>query len=357
MRYLNWGVVSILTSLVVKMFYMNAMILGLTKSEVDARFDDIAMFADIGAFLDQPVKTYSSGMMLRLAFAVQTQIRPEILIIDEALAVGDAIFQKRCLARLRSLVDDGCTLLFVSHDQEAIRTMTARSLLLRDGRVSACGPSSEVLLEYRRQQHADESDYFTRMAIGRSDGEGQGSVDSAAGIDSVTDVDLRNAFGDFDAYILGVSVRNAAGERSGYFLPGDLVRVLVAVRCNRDLRNLNVNIRIRNKEGVKLYSWGTLNQDIHRWAVGDEREIFWDKSFSAGQVVEVEFEFQCALGVGFYEIQASVSEEKDRYYAEQRMLHWQDEAAFFQVGMLQREYRFGGVVDLRMCARWRGASE
>ncbi|WP_028770278.1 ABC transporter ATP-binding protein [Silanimonas lenta] len=337
--------------------YMNAMILGLTKSEVDARFDDIAMFADIGEFLDQPVKTYSSGMMLRLAFAVQTQIRPEILIIDEALAVGDAIFQKRCLAKLRSLVDDGCTLLFVSHDQETIRTMTSRSLLLRDGRVSACGPSSEVVLEYRRQQHADESDYFTRMAIARGNGDGSRSVDAAADIAPAADVDLRNAFGDFDAYIVGVSVRNEAGERVGYFIPGDLVRIFVTVRCNRDLQNLNVNIRIRNKEGVKLYSWGTLNQDIHRWAIGDEREIFWDKSFSAGQVVEVEFEFRCTLGVGFYEVQASVSEEKDRYYAEQRMLHWQDEAAFFQVGMLQREYRFGGVADLRMCARWRGAPE
>lgn len=333
---------------------MNGMILGLTKSEVEARFDDIANFADIGEFLDQPVKTYSSGMMLRLAFAVQTQTRPEILIIDEALAVGDAIFQKRCIAKLRSLVDEGCTLLFVSHDQETIRTMTSRSLLLRDGRVSAHGPSSEVLLEYRRQQHADESDYFTRVALSQSVGsENTGNVGMAP-VKSDEGIDLSNAFGDFDAHIVGVSIRDAEGNKAGYFLPGDRVRVIVAVKCNRDLMNLNVNLRLRNKEGVKLYSWGTLNQDIHRWATGAGGNVFWDKSFSAGDVIEVEFEFDCALGVGFYEIQACVTEERDRYYADQRMLHWQDEAAFFQVGMLQREYRFGGVMDLRMRAKWRG---
>jgi len=336
--------------------FMNGMILGLTKSEVESRFDDIATFADIGEFLDQPVKTYSSGMMLRLAFAVQTQTRPEILIIDEALAVGDAIFQKRCIAKLRSLVDEGCTLLFVSHDQETIRTMTSRSLLLRDGRVSAQGPSSEVLLEYRRQQHADESDYFTRVSLSQVAGPEKATGDGAMLIEPSAEVDLSNAFGDFDAHIVGVSVRDEEGKKAGYFLPGDRVRVIVAVKCNRNLRNLNVNLRLRNKEGVKLYSWGTLNQDIHRWATGDAGSVFWDESFASGDLIEVEFMFDCALGVGFYEVQACVTEERDRYYADQRMLHWQDEAAFFQVGMLQREYRFGGVVDLRMRAQWRGGS-
>ena len=97
--------------------YLNGTILGLSTREIDERFDAIAGFADIGTFIDQPVKTYSSGMMVRLAFAVQVQVSPDILIVDEALAVGDALFQKRCFQRLEELRSQGVTLLFVSHDQ------------------------------------------------------------------------------------------------------------------------------------------------------------------------------------------------------------------------------------------------
>src|SRR5690606_11942622 len=143
--------------------YLNAALLGFSKKEVDEIFDEIASFADIGDHIDQPVKTYSSGMMLRLAFSVQVQVRPDILIVDEALAVGDALFQKRCFQKLEKLRSDGVTLLFVSHDQESVRTLTTKSMLLQNGRVVATGASSEVVLAYRRQLHRDESLYFTSL--------------------------------------------------------------------------------------------------------------------------------------------------------------------------------------------------
>ena len=101
--------------------YLNGALLGFERSRIDELFDDIAAFADIGDYLDQPVKTYSSGMLLRVAFAVQVQVQPDILIIDEALAVGDALFQKRCFQKMERLLSDGVTLLFVSHDQESVR--------------------------------------------------------------------------------------------------------------------------------------------------------------------------------------------------------------------------------------------
>jgi len=107
--------------------YLNAALHGLGKEQIDERFDSIAGFADIGDHLDQAVKTYSSGMLVRLAFAVQVQINPDILIIDEALAVGDALFQKRCFQQLERLVANGTSLLFVSHDQESVRTLTNRA--------------------------------------------------------------------------------------------------------------------------------------------------------------------------------------------------------------------------------------
>src|SRR3569623_2632127 len=128
--------------------FLNGILLGMTHEEVSARFDDIAAFADIGEYIDQPVKTYSSGMLVRLAFSVQVHVQPDILIVDEALAVGDALFQKRCYEQILKIISDGLTLIFVSHDQETVRTITDRALLMKQGRMLSCGVSSNVLLEY-----------------------------------------------------------------------------------------------------------------------------------------------------------------------------------------------------------------
>jgi lipopolysaccharide transport system ATP-binding protein len=323
--------------------FLNGLILGLTEREIRERFDDIAAFADIGDFLDQPVRTYSSGMMLRLAFAVQTQVNPEILIVDEALAVGDALFQKRCFQQMEALRANGCTLLLVSHDQESIRTLTDHAILLRDGIVRSRGPSSEVVLDYRRDLHEDEKRYYAGITAAHA----QFASDSNDAQHQIT-ADTRS-FGDLDCVIEGVRVLDGRGDECAYFLPGD--RVLIEVACvpRSGMDKLNVNVRLRNKEGVKLYSWGTLNQDIAASACGDSN-LVWSRVFAGGERFVVTFEFECTLGMNFYEIQASVSEELDFFQGSQRMLHWRDEAAFFQVGMRQREYAFGGVADLRMKA-------
>lgn len=108
--------------------YLNAVVLGLTQKEVDEKFDDISAFADIGEFIEHPIKTYSSGMVVRLAFAVMVHVNADILVIDEALAVGDMRFQSKCIAFLRRFVDEGKTLLFVSHDVGAIRALCDRCI-------------------------------------------------------------------------------------------------------------------------------------------------------------------------------------------------------------------------------------
>jgi lipopolysaccharide transport system ATP-binding protein len=355
---------------------LNGMILGLSEREVLERFDAIAGFADIGNFIDQPVRTYSSGMMLRLAFAVQTQVEPDILIVDEALAVGDALFQKRCFQQMEALRANGCTLLLVSHDQESIRTLTDHSILLRDGLVHASGPSSDVVLEYRKQLHEDERAYYAsisaqhvehaqqaiqlKAAHAAASSEPEPTAESASVAPAAPAAGPtpalgqrsdRLSFGDFDCVIERVRVLDGAGEECAYFLPRDRVVIEVTARPARDMDKLNVNIRLRNKEGVKLYSWGTLNQDVRRWAESDlQAPGVWGTTFPADLPFVVRFAFDCTLGVNFYEVQASVSEEVERFGGAQRMLHWRDEAAFFQVGMRQKEYTFGGVCDLRMHA-------
>jgi lipopolysaccharide transport system ATP-binding protein len=129
--------------------YMNAAIMGMGRGEVDARFDEIARFADIGMFMDQPVNTYSSGMYLRLAFAVQVCLDPEILVVDEALAVGDAYFVHRCYHRIRSMKEQGKTILFVSHDTASINNLCDRAIWISDGRLRQQGAPDDVTASYR----------------------------------------------------------------------------------------------------------------------------------------------------------------------------------------------------------------
>lgn len=128
--------------------YMNASVLGLSTEEVDERFDDIAAFADIGQFIEQPVKTYSSGMFVRLAFAVNIMSRPEIMIVDEALAVGDMVFQAKCMTALTRIQERGATVLFVSHDIGALKGLCSRGVYLERGIVQAIGPAGDVAERY-----------------------------------------------------------------------------------------------------------------------------------------------------------------------------------------------------------------
>lgn len=131
--------------------YLNAAVLGLAKRTIDDSFADIAAFADIGDFMDQPVKTYSSGMMVRLAFAVQTAVNPEILIIDEALSVGDESFQRKCFARIEALKAKGTTLLFVSHSAHQVIELCDRAMLLTQGKVVVQGTPKEVVKIYHQE--------------------------------------------------------------------------------------------------------------------------------------------------------------------------------------------------------------
>lgn len=128
--------------------YLNGAILGLSKAEIDERFDQIAAFADIGDFIDGPVKHYSSGMFARLAFSVAIHVDPDILIVDEILAVGDAAFQRRCLAKFYEIREKGCTILFVSHDQYQVKSVCQRALYLDRGRQKLFGPAGRVIDQY-----------------------------------------------------------------------------------------------------------------------------------------------------------------------------------------------------------------
>jgi lipopolysaccharide transport system ATP-binding protein len=138
--------------------YLNAQVLGLSKEETDERFDDILAFAEIGEFIEQPVKTYSSGMMVRLAFAVQAMVDPEILIVDEALAVGDEKFQRKCFARLEELKSRGTSILFVSHSGPQVIELCDRALLMERGKLIMVASPLQVIRSYQRLIYAPEAE-------------------------------------------------------------------------------------------------------------------------------------------------------------------------------------------------------
>jgi lipopolysaccharide transport system ATP-binding protein len=282
--------------------------------------------------------------------------------VDEALAVGDALFQKRCFSRIEKLLSDGVTLLFVSHDQEAVRTLTHRAILLKAGQEVLKGSSSQVLLAYRKLLHEEESAYFSSLMSGRakeveptqvSDKISSETVDRASSsAPAVTGKTDNMSFGDGGMEVISVKTFDANNEPCAAFYPGDVIRICIDCVSRIETDHISVGVRIRNREGIKIYSWGTLNQDKQILDGRREGEVFWQRVIRAGEEFSVWLECECALGPNFYEIQVAISYEGSPDYTAQRLLHWKDEAAFFQTLIRQDEYFFGGICDMRMLARW-----
>lgn len=320
--------------------YMNGALLGFSREEMDDRFDAIAAFADIGIFLDQAVKSYSSGMLVRLAISVQMQVSPDVLIVDEALAVGDALFQKRCYRQINKLLDDGCTLLFVSHDQEVVRSLTQRAIFLNEGKVIDYGKSSDVLFSYRQfLQKAEESAFADIQRRLESDYRAS---------------DLAKSYGGLDVEILQVTVLDASGSPVSALYAGDWMIIQIDCISHVNIENLNIAFRVVTKEGVKVTTWGTLNEDMPLFAESPEK-AFWSKKFQTGQRFSVKFSGVCRLSANLYEVQAVAAQEHDKYYANQRVLHWVDEIAHFTVLLKGKEYVFDGVCDMGLRTRLQNA--
>lgn len=254
--------------------FLNAQILGLSREDALARFDDIASFADIGDFIDQPVKTYSSGMMMRLAFAVQTAVDPKVLIVDEALSVGDMFFQAKCMARISRLVDSGVALLFVSHDISTVRQLCQRAILLDGGVVRSMGAAATVSDQYVKLQLEDRNQSVRNAAM-KTETLLKSTVDSNSA-DSSAFADTANsgmqdiAFGqeafqkraqhhrvsNGDAEIINVQMLRK-GDHSADFDFEDEAAIRVFVRFAKDLSNLNLSIKIRTLQGTDVAFFDT----------------------------------------------------------------------------------------------------
>ena len=322
-------------------FFQGA-ITGISQEQMEKRFGDITDFADIGEFIDQPVRTYSSGMFLRLAFAVAVHVDPDILVIDEALAVGDAFFQKRCYARIRQMQTSGLTVILVSHDHELVRTLTSKALLLGQGSKPFWGNTQETTHKYRKMLYENEA-----LRLAKTD---YSATQPQASISSMQ----QGEYGIGGAKIVGLRMLGRDGEPCMIFHPGDQLNFEITVLLETALDQLNIAIVIKNLHGWKVYSWGTLNQDIVAWATQSNNEIFWEKSFQPDEQIMVTLALECNLGAGSYVVQAVVSRELERQYGSQQVLHWRDEIGTFRVEMNSKEYFFGGMCDLHGRALFHG---
>ncbi|OAI07094.1 ABC transporter ATP-binding protein [Methylomonas methanica] len=272
--------------------FHNAQILGLSREETLNRFDDIAGFADIGDFLEQPVKTYSSGMMMRLAFAVQTAVEPQIMIVDEALSVGDMFFQAKCMSRINKLVDSGVALLFVSHDIGTVRQICQRAVLLENGVIRAKGAAATVSDQYVKLQLEDRNLAAKNNVSNEhvSHSLAVAKPESASPTDNSNFEITSTSFGqeafqkraqyhrvsNGDAEIINVNMLHKGDYCADFDFDED-VQIRVFVRFKKSLSNLNQSIKIRTLQGKDVVFLDTrlLEEMGHKYEAGKIYEFDW----------------------------------------------------------------------------------
>ena len=238
--------------------FLNGSILGIPRAEMERKFDEIAAFAEIGEHIDQPVKTYSSGMYARLAFAVAISVEPDVLIVDEILSVGDVGFQQKCVARLRQLREAGLTLLFVSHSPDAVRSTCQKALFLAEGAPRAFGPAEQVVNAYlkyvRTQTNAEALDREAKLG---------------KAIPFRTEVPGKLRYGTGHVQLEEVELLDARGEPCRSFGFGDAVTIEARIRSFVDAENLSLSFLVRDATGVDLLGTTSFDEGVKFPALGE----------------------------------------------------------------------------------------
>jgi lipopolysaccharide transport system ATP-binding protein len=284
---------------------LNAMILGLTREAAFERFDAIASFADIGDFIDQPVKTYSSGMMMRLAFSVQTAVDPQILIVDEALSVGDMFFQAKCMARINKLVDNGVALLFVSHDAASVRQLCERAVLLDRGKLAGIGPAGSIVDQYVKLQLEDRNREAAKsksasMPVWQDTAENSAEIanrlepDATWGREVFKQKAEHHRAGNGTAVFVNVQMLRK-GSHAVEFAFDDEVEIRCYALFRSCLENCNLSLKIRTLQGMDVLFFDTRLQN----------EM--DRKYLAGRTYRFSWIFRLPLLHGSYSLSCGIA--------------------------------------------------
>lgn len=289
--------------------YLAGGLMGHSRASLDGVVGDIEAFAELGEFIDRPLRTYSSGMQARLAFATATAFRPQVLIVDEVLSVGDAYFQHKSFDRIRSFKAQGTAVLFVSHAMADVRALCERVILLEGGRVLRDGPADEV------------TDYYNALVAERDSA--RMSVDqrrSAAGW-----VVTRSGTG--EAVITAAELLSPqGGDAVSVARSGQPLRVAVRIKVVSDIDQLVLGVMIRNREGLVV--WGS-----NTWHTGQRLS-----DLRAGSELTVHLDFDALLGPGSYSISCALHADGTHIGAS---YEWTDNAIVFEVVNVDKPYFIG----------------
>lgn len=283
--------------------YFSGMIMGYSRDEIDEKMDDILAFADIGDFVHQPVKSYSSGMFVRLAFSIATTVDPDILIVDEALSVGDMFFQAKSAARMRDLINKGATLLFVSHDTNAVKSLCDRAILLQNGKMTDDGASEDVLEKYFSLNVADDQ----KMVNSNNH---HSAPDKTVINDKISSNKNLNAFVPSKNFLKRASdqrIHNGLAGFANIMLLNEeekeitsveydqSVILKMAMNINQPLEKLNIGYHIRDKNGFDVVYTDNMIENV---------EI---KDLKPGEQFILDWRFKMALKEGHYNISCVMS--------------------------------------------------
>jgi lipopolysaccharide transport system ATP-binding protein len=235
--------------------FLNGTILGMRIPEIKAKFDDIVEFAGVQRYIDTPVKRYSSGMYVRLAFAVAAHLDPDVLIIDEVLAVGDAEFQAKCLGKMKEVSDQGRTVLFVSHNMGAVADLCTRAILLNQGKIIMDDTAENVVRAYVKQN----------MRVSLSD------------VSALNDPTIRRGSG--IARFVSIRIENLAGEQVNEFVSGETIRIKMQIKINKSIGELMASISLRAGR----------SRDI---VTTTGRNLIEPGNFEPGDTIEMEYVFR-----------------------------------------------------------------
>jgi lipopolysaccharide transport system ATP-binding protein len=272
--------------------YLNGAVLGLGKDEIDAKFDQILEFAEIDQFIDQPVKTYSSGMLVRLAFAVQVQLDPDLLIVDEALAVGDVFFQQKCYAYMRRLKERGCSFLIVSHDTVSLQQLCDRGIVLIDGRKHFEGVSREAIREYFLTEKIHRPGEASRVRDSRQSRQSAGESDEIEEPERWFQPEESAQATDSLAKLIRWSCADDSGKTADQFFENQRIRLFVEFECKVPVQEASAGFGIRDKTGLMIHG-------KHLYQIRPGTKITADLPFC----LLCEFSFVCRLAPGEYTVE------------------------------------------------------
>ena len=288
--------------------YMAGQLIGLSVDEITALMPDIEAFAEIGDYLDQPVRVYSSGMQMRVAFAVATARRPDILIVDEALSVGDTYFQHKSFERIRQYRRLGTTLLLVSHDKQAIQSVCDRAILLDGGRLARQGKPEEIM------------DYYNAMIAEREN--------STLRLSQRDDGKLQVTSGTGEATVAHIALRNAAGDVVEVVDVGEAVTLEVTVAVHAPIPRMVLGYMIKDRLGQPMYGTNTHLKELPL------------EDMQAGQQVTYRFGFDMNLGAGSYSIATAIVSTATHLV---NNYEWRDLALVFTVVNMRRPHFEGSA--------------